>query len=208
MKKLMKAMAEQAPGHSQAISKVIVSISLMDPPRYQARIKFNDASIAWCVGVDPDPAKALGEAMGKIDGSRSPKSPYYLRKQEANEIREGFLEIYGEDIAHSSVELEPYQGWGVVIRPKPGRERNLSGLAGKVRFEDDPASPVLMPPKSEAAPVPSEKRPAAKSSAGASMTRTEMQRIWEEEYGKQPNSKYKKDELRDIMLEKGLIHEA
>lgn len=204
MKELLKDLKHQSAGHQQAITTVILRVSMVDPLTYQAVLKFRDNSIAWCVGCDPDPSKALAKAYEKVDGSQDPKPPFYLKRKQAEDLMEGLLEIYGPHIARSDVELEPFQGWCVVLRPKPGREAKLAKLVDKVRIDHEPQS--FAPERQANAVGQRETKPKASSSSVApTISRTEMERIWKEKTGKQPNRRLKKDDLFAAMVEKGYV---
>lgn len=201
MKKLMKDLTAQSAGHPESIRSIILRVAMIRPLSYQAIIKFRDDGIAWCVGCDADPAKALAKAYEKVDGSKNPRPPYYLTKPEAESLMEGLLDIYGSHIARSAVELEPFQGWHVVIRPKPGREAKLKGLVDKVRLEEEPQAfgETRQPDATGKVKDP------GGSSITPTISRTEMERIWKEKTGKQPNRRLKKDELFAKMVEEGYV---
>lgn len=212
---LLRLAAETArsPDGKEIINCIELNLTNHKDPSYQANVKFSNRSLAWGTYVSEDPVEALTTALDiALRGEEARKAEstaqHHEKREMANELMEGLVEEYGQNILAAKVELVPYKGWVVVLFPKPGSNfpelKNLVEMrdppAGGTRPAKDPAggsrpttaSPLLAAPYGKPiGPAPEGGR--------ASLTKDKLEAEYKAIYGKGPDRNIKKLDLAKML---------
>lgn len=203
---------------AQSFQLVIASYH---PRSYQALIKFQDANRAWAIGIDEDPAVAMGKAVKaakKQSKGHPPLSAEYFHrdKPRAERVARKLEKKYVPHTVRAvRVQFEPYKGFLCVIFVDPEQDtkelRKKMALVGEVRLT--PSGRERNPGKGEAevkkGGKSSSKQGPSKTSGGGDTLETmngrELRNEFVRRHGKQPNSRVIKgvEALRQYLLNEG-----
>lgn len=207
---LLRLAAETArsPDGKEIINCIELNLTNYKDPSYQANVKFSDRSLAWGTYVSEDPVEALTTALDiALRGEEARKAEstaqHHEKREMANELMEGLVEEYGQNILAAKVELVPYKGWVVVLFPKPGS--NFPELKNLVEMRDLPAGgtrPAKDPAggsRPAATPAPTKPIGPAPEGGRASLTKDKLEAEYKSIYGKGPDRNIKKLDLAKML---------
>lgn len=209
---LLRLAAETArsPEGKEIINCIELNLTNHKDPSYQANVKFSNRSLVWGTYVSEDPVEALTTALDiALRGEEARKAEstaqHHEKRETANELMDGLVEEYGQNILAAKVELVPYKGWVVVLFPKPGSNfpelKNLVEMrnlpAGGTRPAKDPAG--ARPTRTPSAPVAPKAIGPAPEGGRASLTKDKLEAEYKAIYGKGPDRNIKKLDLAKML---------
>lgn len=206
---LLRLVAETArsPDGKEIINCIELNLTNHKDPSYQANVKFSNRSLAWGTYVSEDPVEALTTALDiALRGEEARKAEstaqHHEKREAANELMDGLVEEYGQNILAAKVELVPYKGWVVVLFPKPGN--TFSHLKNLVEIRDMPTGTRLTKTpaggsRPAATPAPTKPIGPAPEGGRASLTKDKLEAEYKAIYGKGPDRNIKKLDLAKML---------
>ena len=208
---LLRLAAEGArsPDNKEVINCIEVILTSYKDPSYQANVKFSDRSLAWGTYVSEDPVEALTTALDiALRGEEARKAEstaqHHEKRELANELMEGLVEEYGDNILAAKVELVPYKGWVVVLFPRAGC--TFPELKNLVEMRDLPLGdtrPIKTPAGSTGSRAPAAPKLSAIGPAPeggrASLTKDKLEAEYKAIFGKGPDRNIKKLDLAKML---------